>query len=476
MDSLFNQLVVSCAEMLPMHMPGHKRNTALAPYLKKLAADIDITEILGFDHLHAPGGILKEAMARAARVFQAENTFFLVNGSSLGMLAAIRAATRPGDAILMARNCHLSAYNAVVLNHLKPSYIYPEINEDYQINASLSVEAVAEAICQRRDAKVLVMTNPTYEGVLSDLKGIIDLAHREGLMVIVDEAHGAHLGLHPLFPSGAVKAGADIVVQSLHKTLPSLTQTALTHVRSAALAQEVQRQLSVFETTSPSFLLLASIDGCVRLLEEEGDALFSAWAQALDAFDKMAAKLQHLKVLGYGKQRGQPLAHVWGLEPSKVYISTLEAEMTGYELAGILRRSYHIEPEMIAPQGVLAMTGMGDTAATMTRLGEALLAIDEQLRAVSAPKASLTVPRARSAMPIQTAERAPYQLVPVAEAAGRIIAERLIVYPPGVPVLVPGEEISPRVVRYVQASMAADNTILHSRSEQADMIAVLRDA
>ncbi len=476
MDSLFNQLVVSCAKTLPMHMPGHKRNTALAPYLKKLAADIDITEILGFDHLHAPGGILKEAMARAARVFHAENTFFLVNGSSLGMLAAIRAATRPGDAILMARNCHLSAYNAVSLNQLKPTYIYPEVNEDYQINASLSPEAVEEAIYQRRDAKVLVMTNPTYEGVLSDLTAIIDLAHQEGLTVIVDEAHGAHLGLNPLFPSGAVKAGADIVVQSLHKTLPSLTQTALTHVRSAALAQEMQRQLSVFETTSPSFLLLASIDGCAKLLQEEGDHLFADWADALNAFDRMAMDLQHLRVLGYGKERGKALEHVWGLEPSKVYISTLQAEMTGQELAGVLRRGYHIEPEMIAPQGVLAMTGMGDTVATMTRLGEALNAIDKELAPVREPKASFTVPRARSAMPMQTAERAPYQLVPVEEAAERIIAERLIVYPPGVPVLVPGEEISPQVVRYVLASMAADNTILHSRSDRAEMIAVIRDA
>ncbi len=476
MDSLFNQLVMSCANTLPMHMPGHKRNTTLAPYLKKLAADIDITEILGFDHLHAPGGILRDGMDRAARVFHAEHSFFLVGGSSLGMLASIRAATRPGDAILMARNCHLSVYNAIALNHLKPVYIYPEVNEDYQINASISAEALEEAIISRRDAKVLVLTNPTYEGVLSDLTAIIDMAHQYGLTVIVDEAHGAHLGLSPLFPSGAVRAGADIVVQSLHKTMPSLTQTALAHVRSAPLAQEMQRQLSVFETTSPSFLLLASIDSCVKLIQDEGDRLFAAWAEALGAFDRMVGQLQVLRVLGYGQERGSTLPHVWGLEPSKLYISTLSADLNGQELASLLRRSYHIEPEMIAPQGVLAMTGMGDTVHTLTRLGKALVEIDREQSPVKQPKASFTVPRARSVMPMQTAERAPYQLVPVEEAAERIIAERLIVYPPGVPVLVPGEEISPQVVRYVMASMAADNTILHSRSEQADLIAVLRDA
>lgn len=476
MDTLFQQLIDSCAGTLPMHMPGHKRNTALAPYLKKLAADIDITEILGFDHLHAPGGILKEAMARAARVFHAEHTFFLVNGSSLGMLASIRAATRPGDAVLMARNCHLSAYNAVSLNHLKPTYIYPAVNEDYQINASLSAGAVEEAITRRRDAKVLIITNPTYEGVLSPLQDIISLAHQHGLTVIVDEAHGSHLGLNPLFPSGALKAGADIVVQSLHKTMPSLTQTALAHVRSAPLAQEMQRQLSVFETTSPSFLLLASIDGCVKLLQDEGDRLFAGWAGALHTFDKLAGELNYLRVMGYGRERGRPLQDVWGLEPSKLYISTLGADLSGQELAGLLRRSYHIEPEMLTPQGVLAMTGMGDTPETLTRLGEALIEIDRGLSRIREPKASLTLPRAQSAVPISTAERAPYQLLPIGEAAGRVIAERLIVYPPGVPLLVPGEVISPQVVRYVLASMALDNTILHSRSEQPEMAAVLRDA
>ncbi|HUM60323.1 MAG TPA: aminotransferase class V-fold PLP-dependent enzyme, partial [Clostridia bacterium] len=265
----------SCPITLPMHMPGHKRNPRLAPYLNALAAQLDITEIKGFDHLHAASGILQEAMDGAAEVFGARNTFFLVNGSTVGILSAIRAVTAPGDSIIMARNCHKSVYNALALNNLGPYFIYPQTNLRYQIAASISLESVQNAIAQHQDARVLVITCPTYKGVISDLPAIVSHAHRHGLTVIVDEAHGSHLGFTPYFPKSAIAAGADIVIHSLHKTLPSLTQTALAHVRTPALASEMQRQLAVFETTSPSFLLLASIDGCVRLLRERGEELFA---------------------------------------------------------------------------------------------------------------------------------------------------------------------------------------------------------
>ncbi|NLG57738.1 MAG: aminotransferase class I/II-fold pyridoxal phosphate-dependent enzyme, partial [Clostridiales bacterium] len=173
---LFDRLSREVSGMTPMHMPGHKRNTALAAYLKLLGADRDITEIPGFDKLHDPQGILREAMARAAGVFQAEHTFFLVNGSTVGMLAAVRALTRPGEGILLARNSHLSAYNAVSLNQLNPAFIYPEVSEDWQISASLSPQALEAAIQGRPDARVLVVTSPSYEGVMSDLPALTRLA------------------------------------------------------------------------------------------------------------------------------------------------------------------------------------------------------------------------------------------------------------------------------------------------------------
>ncbi len=475
-ESLLELLQRACPNTLPMHMPGHKRNTMLAPYLKTLAAELDITEIKGFDHLHAPGGVLQEAMEDAAVVFGANRTFFLVNGSTVGILAAIRAVTAPGDSVLLARNCHRSVYHALALNSLKPYFIYPQTNLRYQIAASLSVKKIESAIAQHQDARVLIVTCPTYEGVMSDLTAIIALAHRHGLTVIVDEAHGAHLGFSPYFPTGAVAAGADIVIQSLHKTMPSLTQTALAHVRSPALASEMQRQLSVFETTSPSFLLLASIDGCVRLIRQRGEELFAQWAAALSAFDQKASRLKHLRVLGYGKERGRNLENVFGLEPSKIFISTLNTNVNGYELAELLRNRFSTEPEMITPQGVLAMTGMGDTVFTMERLGDSLLAIDKELTPAKSVKVPLMAPEMRITVPIATAERAPFILLPIEDTEGYVLAENITVYPPGIPVIVPGEVMNQQAIRYLLAAREAGNTILRSRSDVDGQVAVLRDS
>ncbi|MDD4080903.1 MAG: aminotransferase class I/II-fold pyridoxal phosphate-dependent enzyme [Eubacteriales bacterium] len=476
MRSLFDLLSEALPGITPMHMPGHKRNAALAEFLKHLGADMDITEIPGFDNLHAPHGILKEAMARAAGVFQAGHTFFLVNGSTVGVLAAVRALTRPGESILMARNSHLCAYNAVTLNQLNPEFIYPGISQDWQITASLTPEAVEEALFKRPDAKALLITSPTYEGVLSDVAAITRLAHGHGIPVIVDEAHGAHLGLHPLFPDGAVKAGADIVIQSLHKTLPSLTQTALAHVRGEALAREMQRQLGVFETTSPSYLLLASIDGCAGLIREQGDELFKVWGKALAAFDRLALRLDHLEVMGHGRHYGKLPQNAWDLDPGKLYISTSFANLTGPDLARRLREEWRIEPEMAAPQGVLAMTGMGDSMDTLTRLGEALIGIDQQLKPAEGHKAAYPLPKAICAMPMHLAERAPFELLGTENAAGRVCAEQLTVYPPGIPVLVPGEVISPEAAGFITAAREAGAALLCTRSRGEGLAAVLKDA
>lgn len=475
-DSLLELLQKSCPVTLPMHMPGHKRNIQLAPYLKTLAADLDITEIKGFDHLHAAGGILRDAMEQAAEVFGARHSFFLINGSTVGLLAAIRAVTSPGDSVLMSRNCHRSVYHALAINNLKPHFIYPQTNLRYQIMASLSVKKIEGTIARHGDARVLIITCPTYEGVMSDLPEIIRIAHRHGLTVIVDEAHGAHLGFSPYFPSGAVSAGADIVIQSLHKTMPSLTQTALAHVRTPSLAHEMRRQLSVFETTSPSFLLLASIDACVRLIRDRGQELFESWAQALESFQQKAMGLKHLRVLGYGKERGKALDNIFGLDPSKVFISTLNSNVNGHELAEFMRNEYATEPEMINPQGVLAMTGMGDTVETMERFGDILLGIDRKLTPAKSVKVPLMAPQVQSAVPLATAERAPFICVPIEESEGCVMAENVTVYPPGIPVVIPGEVMNADAVRYLIAAQATGNTILRSRSDLDGQLAVMRDS
>lgn len=221
--------------MIPMHMPGHKRNIELAPYLKKLYANCDFTEIYGMDDLHSPESILKEAMIRAENLWNSKHSYYLVNGSTGGILAGIRACTNRGDYVLVARNCHKSVYNAIDICGLKPIYILPNMIADLPIYSSVNPQVVYNQIEKNKKIKLVIITSPTYEGIISDIGKISEIAHSFDIPVLVDEAHGAHLDISPYFIGGAVKNGADVIVQSLHKTLPSLTQTGIIQDRKSVV-------------------------------------------------------------------------------------------------------------------------------------------------------------------------------------------------------------------------------------------------
>jgi arginine/lysine/ornithine decarboxylase len=220
----------SQSDALPMHMPGHKRNTALFPYLETLGAALDITEIDSFGNLHAPEGILAERMTQAARLWGSKQAWWLVGGSTCGLLAAIDAATNAGDKVLLGRNCHKSVYNACMLCHLETAYIQPHSFPHHCFADIITPQQVEQALAEHPDTRLVVLTSPTYEGLTSDILAISKIVHAHNAVLLVDEAHGGHLGFDNHFPTSAVKLGADMVVQSLHKTLPSLTQTALLHL------------------------------------------------------------------------------------------------------------------------------------------------------------------------------------------------------------------------------------------------------
>lgn len=427
---------------IPMHMPGHKRNPTAAPYLNSLSEQMDVTEIEGMDDLHAPTGILKQAMDRAARAWGSDRSFFLVNGSTCGILAGIRALTHRGDRVLVMRNSHKSVFHAIELCGLQPVFVLPPVIQETGIFGSLSPKMAEEALEREQGIRLVILTSPTYEGVISDVKEICRLAHRRNIPVLVDEAHGAHLGFHPAFPGGAVQAGADITVQSLHKTLPSLTQTAILHVKGSRVDQKrLEHQLAVFETSSPSYLLLASMDGCVQTLCREN---FQKWADCLTAFQKETSALRCLKIMGQTKK-------MFYHDPGKVVISTADTDLTGEALAGELRKR-RIEPELAAPAYVLAMTGMGDTPKTMHRLASALLDIDRSCSPAFLPRPSLCPSCPELALLPERAMEQEFELIPLGAAAGRISAEYVWAYPPGVPLIIPGERI-PRHLSFGQASL-----------------------
>lgn len=435
----------SGTDAYPMHMPGHKRRGegAFDWYA------MDITEIDGFDDLHHARGILKDAMERAARVVGAERSWFLVNGSTCGLLAAVFAAVRPGEKVLAARNCHKAVYHALALRGAVPVWLYPPA-EALGYAGALPLSLVEEALS--RDAyAACILTSPTYEGVTSDVAGIARACHRHGTVCIVDEAHGAHLplGSREDFPESAVSQGADLVIQSLHKTLPSPTQTALLSLCGSRVAAErAETFLGMFETSSPSYPLMAGMDACMEWAETEGQDAMRRYAGRLAAFYRQSEALKELAVL--------PPA---GRDPGKLLIFDRKFRMTGREIYDILKDEFSIQPEMAADRYALLMTSPCDTDEGFARLAAALAALDARL-AVSAPEqtepdantaapeqneldADAAVPEQNEAvLPMLAALEAPGRVLPVSELTGEEISgEWVTPYPPGIPVLAPGERV-----------------------------------
>ena len=438
MDTLYDRLYrYSISDYYGFHMPGHKRN--IQRFGSGLPYGIDITEIEGFDDLHHPDGILKEAQEEASRVYGAGDTRFLVNGSTAGILSAILGCTRRGDTVLVGRNCHKSVYHAMYMNGLEPVYIYPGFRPDLQLNTEISVSAVKAALNKHSGVKAVVIVSPTYDGVVSDIGGIAEAVHEKGIPLIVDEAHGAHFGFHPYFPESALGQGADVVIHSLHKTLPALTQSALLHVGGVYADRErIFRYLDMLQSSSPSYVLMAGIDRCIRLLGEKREELFNPYVGNLDRLRKRLENLRKLR-----------LVQTENYDRSRLVISVGKTDMNGRELYRKLLENYHLQLEMAAGSYALAMTSVGDTEEGFGRLAQALEEIDasagvrqdERSGAAGAlPENEQVYTSAYMEEVIRGGGR--LKKLPLEESTGHISTEYAYLYPPGIPIIVPGERIS----------------------------------
>lgn len=463
--SLFQRLKrYSSSGTAPLHMPGHKRNVWGLEFLEALGAGLDISEVEGFDDLHRPEGILKIAMEKAAELWGSERSFFLVNGSTCGLMAAIRAVSEPGGKLIMARNCHKSVYNAAELCRLETIFLEPPCVEDFGFCGSISPRSVELSVRDSPGTPV-ILTSPSYEGVISNIAEIGIVCHMYGSPLIVDEAHGAHLDLSPHFTGGAVRGGADIVVQSLHKTMTGLTQTGILHLCGSLVSEErLQNQLSVFESSSPSYLLMSSIDETRELVFHKGGELFREWKRLLDRFDESVGILQNLKIPGHSvKFECQPedkkadrdgyrakklsCGSVFGYDRSKIIISCEGTDTTGIELMNKLRQRFSIECEMASCGYVLAMTGLLERQDSLERLAEALFELDGEVRK-TAPRRPFILPKAPPRrMSAFEAGALGQKSLYLKYAAGRLSAEYIWAYPPGIPMVVPGEEMTPELLR-----------------------------
>ena len=455
----------------PMHMPGHKRN---ASFFMKNPYEWDVTEVEGTDNLYHPREILSREMDRLRLHYGTKDSYLLVNGSTGGILAAIASCCRRGDRILVARNCHQSVYHAMFLLELTPVYLYPREDSQTGILLDISPERVAEVLEQEqkqgKKVSCVVLTSPTYEGIVSDIGGTADICHGKDIPLIVDEAHGAHFAWGQQFPRTAMQQGADLVIESLHKTLPSLTQTALLHRTSDRISGEsLMHYLALFQTSSPSYVLMASISQCMSWLESQRDAVWTAYDKWLSDFEEQAGAWRYLQLW-----RGA------GQERSKLVIGTWKTTLTGVQLAARLRDEYGIEVEMAAPHFILAMTSVADTRESLQRLARALTQIDDTLSAVRfCPEESGKTNAVAVGMPKaivhMNAYKAFYQSgesLPVEECQGRISAEYASVYPPGIPFLVPGEEITAEVIEAFQQAGEYGLTLSGPADEEGRRIRV----
>lgn len=445
----------SASDFYPFHMPGHKRNPELgAEYGNPF--EIDITEIHGFDNLHHPEGILKESMEWAASVYGADHTYYLVNGSSCGVLAAVCGTVSHGGTILMSRNCHKAAYNAAFLNHLDVRYVYPQVIGDLGIQGGILPEDVENILQENPGIQAVLIVSPTYDGVVSDVAGIAEAAHRYGKPLIVDEAHGAHFPFGEDFPVSALDLGADVVIQSLHKTLPSFTQTAVMHVKGdLAPVAELERYLRIFQSSSPSYLFMAGIENCIYHMDREGRTEMGKFYRSLQNLWAELRGMRHLRLLD---EEWVGRFGVYGLDCSKIVVMVDNTGLNGAGLERILRERYHLEMEMCTADYVVAITSLGDRSEGLKRLADALLEIDRELtdepedpdresdlewsgRVTSKPEVEMTIYEGL------TAGKEP---VAVSDSVGRISGEFVYIYPPGIPIVAPGEMLLPSLVHTIE--------------------------
>lgn len=493
------------SDAYPFHMPGHKRRLGVPGE----CLDIDITEIDGFDNLHHAEGILKEAQERAAKLYGSEETFYLVNGSTAGILAAISACTSYGGKLLMARNCHKAAYHAAELRGLHTVYVYPQSagaaknppeenmeaavmsdiayeNLRYQpmIGGSIRPEDVLEILKEDREIQAVFITSPTYEGVVSDAERIAEITHSFGVPLIVDEAHGAHFGFHPYFPESSVKKGADIVIHSLHKTLPSMTQTALLHRNGALVKGErLRKYLGMYQTSSPSYVFMASMDACIGLLEKYSHTLFEDFAGKLEKFSEDICQLKHIHMYKTEGAGDSLAAHgisqtegIFAMDPSKLVLWA--NGRSGKWLSDRLRERFRLELEMEAGGYAIALTSIADTQEGFERLTAALKELDEELEkegtfSVFSGQCGSAFIQNKQVFTIAETEEHPQQRILLEEAEGRISAEYIYLYPPGIPLIVPGEEICRELIQYLSECREAGLSLQGMRDYSGKTVSVI---
>lgn len=457
---LFDAMVALAeARKVSFHTPGHKSGKGISTRFRKFVGpkifSIDLTTLDEVDSLHKPRGVIKEAQELAAKAYGIDRSYFLVNGTTGGNHAMVLAACNPGDPILVARNAHKSVLAGAILSGAQPIFFRPRFDPVLQITRNVTFEETRQAIDRNPAAKVLFLTSPNYYGLCADLEQIIPYAHARDITVLVDEAHGPHLTFHDALPLSAVQLGADLVVQSTHKIIGGMTQASMLHARAGRVdLPMLTNVLRFIQTTSPSYILMASLDLARMQMATEGEKLLG---KAIKLSMEARGKISKIKGLScFGEKE-------YGIyDQTKLTIGVEELGLSGYEVSRILNTRFGIQVEMADPFHILVIVSIGDRRDDLIQLVGALGKIAAEnagkSERIQVPDLSFLNKETEAKITPREAFFADPEYIPLDSAVDKISSEIVTVYPPGIPVLVPGERITKDAIAYLKRSVSLGGT------------------
>ena len=426
-------------KLYPFHMPGHKRNKN---FFADNLIDLDMTEIFGLDNLHCADGIIKQAQDDCAKIFGAEHSFFIVNGGSCAVMAAIFSVCNENDKIIVMRGSHKSLYYALELLGVDAYYLYPK--KIFGISCGFDYDEL-ERLLVKTNAKAVFVTSPNYEGFCLDIGKICELVHRHKKFLIVDEAHGSHFVFHNEFPLSALKLGGDVVINSLHKTLPVLTQSAVLHINNASIdLDRVKKYLAMFQTSSPSYIFMSVMDSVLKKISVPG--FFNAYVKKLLALRR---QLQNNKVIRLVNESDIQNSSLKNLDISKLTF-IVNSDLTPLEIEKILREKFKLQIEMCGLNHFVALSTIADTDFGFDLLLKSIAYLENNLPYKKLVFDNVTDLKPQKVCSIKKAASAPKKIVTLNDCVGKISSDYIIPYPPGVPLIVPGELISLDAVKMIE--------------------------
>ena len=460
--------------IVPFDVPGHKRgrgNPELSAFLGPHCLDVDVNSMKPLDNLCHPVSVIKEAEELCAEAFGAAHAFFMVGGTTSSVQSMILSAVKAGDKLILPRNVHRSVINALILSGAVPVYVNPETNSRLGISLGMKVDGVRRAIERHPDAKAVVVNNPTYYGVCSDIRSIVELAHKHNMLVLADEAHGTHFYFGKDMPAAAIRAGADIAAVSMHKSGGSLTQSSLLLTGPDVNSDHVRQIINLTQTTSGSYLLMSSLDISRRNLALHGERIFdriqSLVSYARDEINGIGDYYAYAEDIINGDS-------VFDFDRTKLSVHTLDTGLAGIEVYDILRDDYDIQTEFGDMGNLLAYVSVGDREKDVERL---ISALAEIRRRYKRDKTGMLETEYISPSVRETPQRAFYadkEQIPIERSAGRVCSEFVMCYPPGIPILAPGELITEQIIDYIAYAKEKGCTLLGTEDIEAELINVIK--